>query len=78
MAKMPSEMRRMARWWTFSDCRAPFYDALADAQVEGATRTHGIRRDLWRIGVPGALEIGAIAFAHSGSIRMTAISRSAV
>lgn len=48
---------------------ARFYEALADAQVEGATRVlqaAGATHD--RISVPGALEIpAAIAFAHGGA-----------
>ena len=48
---------------------ARFYDALADAQVEGATRALTASGATYeRICVPGALEIpAAIAFAHSGS-----------
>ena len=48
---------------------ARFYEALADAQVEGAIRVlaaAGATHE--RIGVPGALEIpAAIAFAHGGA-----------
>ena len=49
---------------------ARFYDALADAQVEGATRAFTAAGATYeRISVPGALEIpAAIAFAHSGSV----------
>ena len=49
---------------------ARFYDALADAQVEGATRALTASGATYeRISVPGALEIpAAIAFAHSGSV----------
>lgn len=48
---------------------ARFYEALADAQVEGATRVlraAGATHD--RISVPGALEIpAAVALAHGGA-----------
>ena len=49
---------------------ARFYDALADAQVEGATRAFTAAGATYeRISVPGALEIpAAIALAHSGSV----------
>ena len=49
---------------------ARFYDALADAQVDGATRAlTAAGATFERVSVPGALEIpAAIAFAHSGSV----------
>ena len=37
---------------------ARFYDALADAQVEGATRAHGVGRDLSRSAFPARLNPG--------------------
>ena len=47
---------------------ARFYEAIADAQVEGAIRAlEAAGATFDRISVPGALEIpAAIAFAHSG------------
>ena len=49
---------------------ARFYDALADAQVEGATRALiAAGATFERISVPGALEIpAASAFAHRGAV----------
>jgi len=47
---------------------ARFYEALADAQAEGAIRAlEAAGASYERISVPGALEIpAAVAFAHSG------------
>jgi len=48
---------------------ARFYEALADAQAEGAIRAlEAAGASYERVSVPGALEIpAAIAFAHSGT-----------
>jgi 6,7-dimethyl-8-ribityllumazine synthase len=48
---------------------ARFYEALADAQVEGAMRAlDAVGATHERVSVPGALEIpAAIAFAHAGA-----------